>query len=232
MVEKLTHKLHLYKNESGRPRLVRSMRIATGKKSGDKLIRGDHRTPEGIYQLTEFLTHDNLVAKYGKEGEIYGVGAFVLNYPNPIDSSLRKTGGGIWIHSTNDETRIEKGLDSRGCVVTANNELIDLSQYIELNKTPVVIIQNMNFISEDAWKLERGHLLDFLNSWANAWRNEGIPLKYFTHYDRDRFRDPIRGNFARFEAYKKAVFLGPGKTFYRYKGCLDHQNPRLCRDLL
>ncbi len=49
-----------------------------------------------------------------------------MNYPNPIDQRLKKTGGGIWLHSTNDETRIEKGLDSRGCVVAANNDLKEI----------------------------------------------------------------------------------------------------------
>ena len=61
VVEKSTHKLHLYKNVAGRPELVMSMRIATGKKRGNKTFQGDHRTPEGIYQLTEFFTHQNLV---------------------------------------------------------------------------------------------------------------------------------------------------------------------------
>ena len=26
---------------------------------------------------------------------------------------MKKTGSGIWLHSTNDETRIDKGLDSK-----------------------------------------------------------------------------------------------------------------------
>ena len=210
VIEKSLHKLHLYKNNNGIPLLIQSIDIATGKKAGNKLFRGDYRTPEGIYQLTEFLTHRQLIEKYGKEGAIYGVGAFVLNYPNPIDFYNGKTGAGIWIHSTNDETRIEKRLDSRGCIVTTNNELINLARYIELNKTSVVVIHNLEFLSEDAWKLEREYVLKTLNGWLEAWRNENLAT-YLSYYDSRRFRDSIRGGFLQFKKYKTSVFSALGK---------------------
>ena len=133
IAEKSTHTLHLYRNDKGTPVHLKSYKMATGKKPGDKIFQGDHRTPEGIYFITDFIPRQELLDRYGKEGEIYGVGAFVTNYPNPIDHLEKKTGSGIWLHSTNDETRIEKGLDSRGCVVTANQHLIDISSY---HRTP------------------------------------------------------------------------------------------------
>ena len=52
---KSTHKLHLYKNDDGYPKLLKTYQMATGKKSGDKLFQGDHRTPEGIYYFTDFI---------------------------------------------------------------------------------------------------------------------------------------------------------------------------------
>ncbi|MBY0413622.1 MAG: L,D-transpeptidase family protein, partial [Bdellovibrionales bacterium] len=138
VAEKSTHSLHLFKNTDGRPELVRTYQIATGKKPGDKESEGDFRTPEGVYNFVDFLTNKQLLAQSGPQGAIYGAGAFVTDYPNVIDRNMKKTGSGIWLHSTNDETRIDKGLDSRGCVVTANQELIDVSKYLELNKTPIV----------------------------------------------------------------------------------------------
>src|SRR5690606_14603542 len=78
VAEKSTHQLHLFQNDGGKPKLIRSFQMATGKKSGDKIFQGDHRTPEGVYQLTEFLTHEDLIKRHGKAGEIYGVGAFVM----------------------------------------------------------------------------------------------------------------------------------------------------------
>lgn len=209
VVEKSTHKLYLYKNVEGRPERVRSLKIATGKKTGDKVFQGDHRTPEGVYQLTDFLNYQDLLKKYGKEAEIYGVGAFVLNYPNPMDSYAQKTGNGIWIHSTNDETRIELGTDSRGCVVVGNGELIQLSRYIELNRTSVVVVHNLNFLSTEAWQSEQKKILDFLESWHKAWEKEDIGA-YLAHYGAKEFRDPVRGSFPSFKRYKTAVFGAPG----------------------
>lgn len=211
VVEKSTHRLHLYTNEGGAPKLVRSIQIATGKKAGNKLAEGDHRTPEGIYQITGFLSHKDLMEEYGKDGEIYGVGAFVLNYPNVIDASRGKTGGGIWIHSTNDESRIEKGLESRGCVVTANGDLIRLARHVELHRTPVIVVHNLNFISGEAWRLERDRVAGALEDWLDAWRNEDLG-RYLAHYHPRDFRDPVRGwGAARFGRYKRDVFAGPGR---------------------
>ena len=118
IAEKSTHQLHLFRNKGSYPEHIKTYQMATGKKAGNKFFQGDHKTPEGVYQFTNFLTHEDLIKRHGKAGEIYGVGAFVMNYPNPIDQRLQKTGGGIWLHSTNDETRIEKGLDSRAVSYT------------------------------------------------------------------------------------------------------------------
>lgn len=210
VAEKSTHQLHLFQNENGIPKLVKTISMATGKKAGDKVFQGDHRTPEGVYQMTEFLTHEDLIKRHGKAGEIYGVGAFVMNYPNPMDQIEGKTGGGIWIHSTNDETRIDKGLDSRGCVVTANTDLIDLAKYIELNRTSVVVVHHLNYLKEDAWQSERNNIVGTVNAWANAWQNEDIET-YLSQYDRKLFSDRIRGNYKSFSTYKRAVFSAPGK---------------------
>ena len=209
VAEKSTHKLYVFKNKEGIPNLVKTYQIATGKKAGDKIFQGDHRTPEGVYYLTDFLTHQELLNRHGKQGEIYGVGAFVLNYPSPIDDQEGKTGGGIWLHSTNDETRIEKGLDSRGCIVAANSDLIDISQYIELHKTPIVVTHELLFLSNARWVMKRNKVKYALEGWINAWREEDIN-KYISHYHAS-FKDPNKGNVSQFKNYKRAVFAGPGK---------------------
>ena len=209
VAEKSTHQLHLFQNDNGRPKLVKTVQMATGKKAGDKIFQGDHRTPEGVYQMTEFLTHEDLIKRHGKAGEIYGVGAFVMNYPNPIDEREGKTGGGIWIHSTNDETRIDKGLDSRGCVVTANVDLIELAKYIELNRTSVVVVHNLSYLKSDAWESERANIVKTVSTWATAWQSEDLKT-YLDQYDRKQFSDKIRGNYSAFSQYKKAVFSSPG----------------------
>ncbi len=210
VAEKSTHQLHLFKNIDGLPKLVKTVQMATGKKSGDKIFQGDFRTPEGVYHFSQFLTHADLIKRHGKAGEIYGVGAFVMNYPNPIDQKTGKTGGGIWLHSTNDETRIEKGLDSRGCIVAHNGELIDLSKYIELNRTNMIVVDRLNFLSEKTWTRSKQKLTSFISTWIKSWEEENIK-DYLTHYHQKEFFDKFRGNYSQFKTYKRAVFSNAGK---------------------
>lgn len=208
VAEKSTHALHLFKNVDGKPELVRTYQIATGKKAGDKETEGDFRTPEGIYNFVDFLTKKQLLTQSGPAAAIYGAGAFVTDYPNVIDRNMKKTGSGIWLHSTNDETRIDKGLDSRGCVVTANNELMDVSKYLELNKTPIVIVQDLLFLNEKTYNTQRDELKKLVDNWVEAWRKKDIE-SYASYYHPTEFADS-KGKFAAYKAYKKAVFSNPG----------------------
>ena len=209
VVEKSTHRLHLYRNTESYPTFVKSYVIATGKSAGDKAILGDHKTPEGIYQFTHFVSKQDLLKRYGKEGEKYGAGAFVMNYPNPMDITKGKTGGGIWLHSTNDNSRIAKGLDSRGCVVVVDTDLMDIGSYIELNKTPIVIVQDLNFLREDTWERNRLELENLLTNWSKAWANENLN-KYMSYYHKNEFYSS-KGKFNDYRTYKKQVFWSKGK---------------------
>ncbi len=208
VAEKMTHQLHLFENDKGLPKLVKTFSMATGKKSGDKLIEGDFKTPEGIYNFTQFLTNKQLLEQTGPQGVIYGVGAFVTDYPNPIDHRMKKGGDGIWLHSTNDETRIEKGLDSRGCVVTANNDLIDISKYLELHKTPIIIVQELVYLNEKSHQRARDSIHQTIQDWLTAWREKNIE-KYMSFYDQQEFQDS-RGQWPQYKAYKSSVFSMPG----------------------
>ena len=209
VAEKSTHLLHLFKNVDGKPELIKSYQVVTGKKTGDKGNEGDFRTPEGIYNFVNFLTNKQLIEKSGAQGVIYGAGAFVTDYPNPVDQRMGKTGSGIWLHSTNDETRIDKGLDSKGCVVTANNDLLDVSKYLELYKTPIIIVQNLVFLNEKTHEMQKNEIKSGIESWLTSWRNKDIE-GYMSHYHPIDFKD-IKGNFGKYKSYKKAVFNNPGK---------------------
>lgn len=211
IAEKSTHQLHLFKNENGYPKLIQSFDVATGKFAGNKSTQGDHRTPEGVYRFTEFLKHAQLLERHGKEvGAIYGVGAFVMDYPNPIDRIMGKTGGGIWLHSTNDENRIDLGLDSRGCIVSTNKDLIELSQYLELNRSSVVVVQDLRYLPQESWDKQRQQIETVLGQWLESWRNLNIN-EYLSYYNHDTFWDPVRSHFGAFSAHKRAVFQQPQK---------------------
>ncbi|MBF0313673.1 MAG: L,D-transpeptidase family protein [Oligoflexia bacterium] len=212
IVEKATHRLHLFRagdSNEGFPSYLQSYVIATGQTSGDKSNSGDLKTPEGIYQLINFLPNKELLRQYGNDGKKYGIGAFVLDYPNLMDRKLGKTGGGIWLHSTDDESRLLKGLDSKGCVVVGNQNLKDISQYIELEHTPIIIVQDLFFLRKETWNNNREMIRLMIQDWLDAWKKENLD-RYIGHYHYD-FKDPIRGNFRSFRAYKQAVFQNPGR---------------------
>jgi murein L,D-transpeptidase YafK len=211
IAEKSTHQLHLFKNENGLPKLIQSFDVATGKFAGNKSTQGDHRTPEGVYRFTDFLKHAQLLETHGKEvGAIYGVGAFVMDYPNPIDRIMGKTGGGIWLHSTNDESRIDLGLDSRGCIVSTNKDLIELSQYLELNRSSVIVVQDLRFLTQETWNKQRQQIEGVLGQWLDSWRELDIK-SYLTFYNQEMFWDPVRSDFKAFSTHKRAVFQQPKK---------------------
>lgn len=208
LVEKATHKLHLFENKNSVPKLVRTFSTATGKFKGDKTVNGDHKTPEGIYTIYDFLSKEELFRRHGKYAEIYGPGAFPMDYPNFIDVQEGKGGGGIWLHSTDDDNRISKGLDSRGCVVVQNQDLKDISQYIELNHTPIIVVQDIFYLSKTTWERNRKDLSDAVQKWATAWQNKDFN-NYISAYDPSRFYDRKHGNYENYRSYKKAVFSRP-----------------------
>jgi murein L,D-transpeptidase YafK len=211
LVEKSTHTLYLYKNDNTGAKLVKKYQVATGKYEGNKYVEGDRKTPEGIYLLERFLSHEEIVKMYGeKQAAIYGAGAFTSNYPNIIDKRAGKGGGGIWIHSTDDNTRVSKGLDSRGCVVVVDDDLKDLSKYIDLQNTPMIVVQNISFIKEDTFNTLKNKIVGAVNDWQDAWMNKDFK-RYISHYHQEKFFNKHRGNYAQFKTYKRAVFARADK---------------------
>ncbi|MFZ4714156.1 MAG: L,D-transpeptidase family protein [Bacteriovoracaceae bacterium] len=210
LVEKSSHKISVYKNTNGIPELVKTYKIATGKFAGNKTNEGDKKTPEGIYQLWDFYSKDKLHKMYNaNDAKIFGAGAFPTNYPNIIDSRNGKTGSGIWLHSTDDESRIDKGLDSKGCVVVVDSDLKEIAQYIDLDNTSIVIVHDLFFLNEKKWSDQRKEINELITGWRNAWREENVDA-YMEFYHPQEFKD-AKGTFQTYKAYKKAVFSNPGK---------------------
>jgi murein L,D-transpeptidase YafK len=205
IVEKSTHKLHIFESKGTVPKLLKTYDIATGKITGNKSSEGDKKTPEGIYILEQFFSAKELLRRHGEYGKIYGAGAFTISYPNVIDKRKKKSGNGIWLHSTDDDDRIKKGLDSKGCVVATDSDIKEIAQYIELGKTPIIILQNMSYLPKETWSVNKNKLQNFIISWANAWKNKDFN-SYISKYSKKNFLNNRKGNYNRYKAYKKAVF--------------------------
>ena len=225
IVEKNTHTLYLYEYQENKfPVPIKTYQVATGKIIGDKEVQGDKKTPEGIYQFQNFFSSENLTGRYGKTGLIYGAGAFTLNYPNEFDRREGKTGGGIWLHSTDDDSRVNKGLDSRGCVVATDAHIKEISEYIELGNTSVIIVQDMNYLTTKAWKKKKKNILTTVDTWMKAWQEKDFE-SYIDTYSKVDFKSR-KGNYYQYYKYKRAVFARKDSPVIKFRNMsiLHHQN--------
>jgi murein L,D-transpeptidase YafK len=217
LVEKASHSLLVFENHQGMPKLLNKYQIASGKYKGDKRSEGDHKTPEGIYTLKQFLSKEKLLKDYGDYAKMYGVGAFTTDYPNLMDSRLSKGGSGIWLHSTDDETRIEKGLDSRGCVVVGNQDLKEISRFLSMDKTPIIITQEIFYLPKATWELQKNEIKNVVSSWMDSWKGKKFD-EYISFYHQQEFRDKSKGGFQAYKEYKRAVFARPDKPEIEFDG--------------
>lgn len=165
LVEKHDQRLLLYKCQDGNCQVVKTYHCSTGQKEGDKRRVGDRRTPEGVYFLVDFKRDKDLAPQYG-------VGAFPMDYPNPIDRGKGKDGNGIWLHGTN-KTSLPR-TDTKGCVVVSNNDLLDLSRYIRLKETPTVIVEHLSPVSQQDREKKWAQIRDLIHRWKEAWESKRL----------------------------------------------------------
>lgn len=226
VAEKSKFKLHVYKLlGGGGVERIKTFKMAYGKFPGDKRKQGDKKTPEGIYSLGGFYDSNELIRQYGNYGKIYGIGAFTTNYPNLYDLYQGKTGDGIWIHSTDDESRIDKGMDSRGCVVLNDKNLKELSKYIDIkSNTPYISTHNLNYYDVETMSKLKKNILTLINDWANAWENQKID-KYISFYS-DEFKTRSKMNLKGFKNNKRQIFRNTktAKVIISNESILKHKD--------
>jgi len=157
IIDKKAQKLYVYGTRNGQFRKVFETRCSTGKNQGDKLTSGDARTPEGIFFPTRKFTDDELTP-------IYGTLAFTLDYPNYFDKRTGKNGHNIWIHGT-DKTL--KSFQSNGCIVLDNSDILRLSEFIYLNKTPVIIVDSIQWVPLDSSLSLKSEIEGAMKKWEN-----------------------------------------------------------------
>lgn len=179
LVDKRANRLYVFsRKESGELfEEVTDYYITSGKLNGDKFVRGDLRTPEGVYFVTSWISPNKLPSKYG-------VGAFPVNYPNELDKRNGKTGYGIWLHGTDKGYYSRPPRDSEGCVVLTNIDLDALKKDIKPGLTPVVITENIEWIDRAAWENERKSILQAVENWRRDWESMNMN-KYLSHYEKE-----------------------------------------------
>ncbi len=184
-----------YYEKGQKLQLKREWECSTGKVEGDKIKRGDLRTPEGVYfvkkRVEEKLDFDE-----------YGSAAFALNYPNPVDILRGKTGSGIWIHSKG------KGItprDTRGCVAIGLEEISELGPKI-CPGMPAVFAQRVASVPALADDGTRAHLQKLMEAWSGACASRSDRM--FEFYNQQAYGRSSGKSFKNFRAAQKKAFAG------------------------
>jgi murein L,D-transpeptidase YafK len=169
-------RLYVFANHQGKPRLLRDYYITIGKNGAPKVREGDQRTPVGVYFVTGRLSARKLP-------DLYGAGAFPINYPNEWDRRLGKTGYGIWLHGVPSDTYSRPPLASDGCVALSNPDLLALAPLLDIGHTPVIIAEQVTWVDQQKWGRQRAGFAVLLERWRQDWESRNN-ARYLGHYSR------------------------------------------------
>lgn len=191
-------KLHVFeRNDIGLFDLIKTMEVSIGKEGIGKNVEGDNKTPIGVYRIVSYLTNTQL-------DDFYGHAAYPINYPNAWDRLHNRTGYGIWLHAepvgTFDKTR--PYLDSNGCVVMSNNDIDELSQYLDVGYTYFVSTPKMKMTSADEIKKIREKIYARMHGWEKAWESKDAE-NYLSYYSK-AFNN-LEKDWTAWSHYKKRV---------------------------
>ncbi|MGE4209447.1 MAG: L,D-transpeptidase family protein [Oligoflexales bacterium] len=204
MVFLLVDKTHLradlrsWPEDRRKSELLMSFKIAIGKEEGDKQSEGDNRTPEGIYFTQRVIDGTSLPAKYGPK-------AIPIDFPNPYDQVLGKTGYGIWLHGVEADQRVEAAKVTEGCVAFYNADIKTLTSWLEPFQAVVLIARDFKVVNQEA---DLDTVEAQTRSWYESWKARDLDA-YVDHYHKDFVLDGRSKE--RYRDYKEKVF-GSYKT--------------------
>ncbi len=196
-------RVYVYRNHQGSLALETDYFTTIGVKGYGKQKRGDQKTPIGVYHVTSHIDGSELP-------DLYGEGAFPINYPNVWDKRLQRTGSGIWIHGTPSYTYNRSPWASDGCIVVSNPDFLHIERYISPEtQTPVVIAKSVNWLSHDEWQTRRRDALQLMSAWLNDWESLDHD-RYASHYSRAEFNAKGR-DYRAWDGHKR--WVNRNKTF-------------------
>jgi hypothetical protein len=124
----------------GRLHVLFDAYISIGNKGMGKWREGDTKTPEGVYFVQKHMNDFMLP-------DLYGSGALTLDYPNPLDKQQQRTGSGIWLHGSPSEQYARPPTATDGCVVLANDDMLQLVKLGVRAGTPVLIVEQLKWLN-------------------------------------------------------------------------------------
>lgn len=194
--EKDAKALHVFRFGNGKFSLVKSYPCIIGANNGDKRKAGDFATPKGLYFILRYTPGNKLPGDYG-------TGAFVLSYPNLIDRKEGKRGNGIWLHGHNNNKNLNDLLNTKGCIVVANDVIKELTGIIKPQYTTITVVDRLQFSDQQGTRTLSEELKNFVNSWRHSWESINT-RKYLSFYAPD-FVNSEGMNYEVFRNYKEKV---------------------------
>lgn len=194
--------LYVFENDGGELRYVNDYYVSIGKNGIDKFREGDNKTPLGVYHVTRRISREQLASRYGKQSELYGAGAFPLDYPNVWDRREGRNGHGIWLHGVPYNTYSRPPRSSNGCVALTNEDLQALTGSVQIGLTPVVITNGVEWVAPGAITTVRHEITRQLDGWRRDWESLDTE-KYLRHYAADFSSG--RDGLAKWSAHKRRV---------------------------
>lgn len=188
-------RLYVFENRDAIPVLVADYYVSIGKNGFGKYAEGDQKTPVGVYFATGYIDSRKLP-------DLYGAGAFPINYPNAWDRQNGNTGYGIWLHGTPHNTYSRPPRDSDGCVIVSNQDLASIGAYITAGRTPVVLAEQIEWIDQQDWKEQQHRFRQFVEQWRRDWESRD-PDRYLSHYSTDYYG--LGKGYQDWVAYKRRV---------------------------
>jgi len=203
VIDTSSSRLFLFKNQKGVPTLIKDFYVTIGKNGAGKYVEGDQKTPVGVYFVTDFISPEELP-------DLYGDGAFPIDYPNVWDQRHGRTGYGIWLHGTPSKIYSRPPEDSNGCVIVSNQDLNALLPYVKKDNTPVIISDLIDWITKQEWTKRRGNYELFVETWRKDWESRNVDL-YLRHYSKKY--SGLGKDYNSWVEYKRRV--NPSKKFIK-----------------
>jgi murein L,D-transpeptidase YafK len=195
LVDASRSRVYVFENANGTPRLVDDFYATLGKAGVDKQREGDRRTPLGVYRVVSRIPGAKLP-------DLYGWGAFPIDYPNEWDRLAGRTGYGIWLHGVPSDTYARAPLASDGCIALANPDIAELAERVQVGATPVIIAERLEWVAGEAWRAERDAFLRQLERWLADWVSLDTG-RYLGHYARAFRSDGM--DLGAWQAHKRRV---------------------------
>lgn len=190
-------RLYVYKNTADQPLLIRDYYLTMGSQGFGKQVEGDNKTPIGIYRVNRHIEGKALP-------DLYGKGAFPVDYPNKYDRFLGRTGYGIWLHGTPSDTYARAPWSSEGCFVLSNDDLLDVASFIDVKKrTPVLLTDGINWVDAEGLSERRNALLAAVAQWERDWESLDTDA-FLAHYATENFNFG-KQSFTQWAARKRQV---------------------------